>query len=321
MNVFLFIITNNIIPIFLLIIIGYVLSKKFALDIQTIIKLNFYIFVPSFAFVNLYTTQISFEMAKVLIATIVMLLINLTVSWVISKIKKYDDGLMYAFTNSISFYNVGNIGIPLITLVFSSSPFVVNGETPYLGIALTAQIMVFVVQSISVNTVGFINAGRANAHWGESLRQVLRMPTVYVIPLAFFLKAISYDMTTLPIWPALNYSKNALVPIALIALGIQLSRTSFEFKNKKIYLSVVIRLLGGPILSMLIIHALSMEGIVAQVLFISSGLPTAVNTALIAVEYDNYPDFVSQVVMTSTLLSAVSIVFIIYAARILYPIM
>ena len=72
---------------------------------------------------------------------------------------------------------------------------------------------------------------------------------------------------------------------------------------------------------MLIIHALSMEGIVAQVLFISSGLPTAVNTALIAVEYDNYPDFVSQVVMTSTLLSAVSIVFIIYAARILYPIM
>ena len=53
---------------------------------------------------------------------------------------------------------------------------------------------------------------------------------------------------------------------------------------------------------------------------ISSSVPAAVNTALIAVECDNYPDFASQVVMVSTLLSSVTLVVVIYFARLLFPI-
>lgn len=320
MNVFLFILTNNIIPIFALILLGYFMSKKFNLDIYTLTKLNFYIFVPAFTFVNLYTTKIPFEMIKVLIAAILILTTNMVVAWLMSKIRGYDEGLKNAFANSILFYNSGNIGVPLITLVFSSIPFTINGETPHLNIALTAQIMVLLVQNITTNTLGFLNAGRANTHWKDSIIKVLKMPTIYVIPLAFVLKGISYDMTKIAIWPALNYSRNALVPIALITLGVQLSRTDFQFKNKDVYISAAIRLLGGPLIALFFINLLHIEGIIAQVVMISAAVPTAVNSALIAVEYDNYPDFASQAVMTSTLFSAVSLVFVIYMARILFPV-
>lgn len=320
MQVFLFILTNNIVPIFALIALGYLMSKKFDLDIFTLTKLNFYIFVPSFTFVNLYTTKIPLEMVKVLGAAILLLIVNMMVVAFSAKLRGYNEGFKNAFTNSILFYNTGNIGVPLITLVFSSAPFVVNGQTPYLDIALTAQIMVLVVQNITTNTLGFINAGRANTHWKACVQKVFHMPTIYAIPLAFLLKVVPYDFTNLALWPALNYARNALVPVALITLGVQLSRTAFEFKNKEVYLSVFVRLIGGPILALLFISVLRIEGVIAQVVMISSALPTAVNSALIAVEYDNYPDFASQTVMTSTLFSAGSLVFVIYMARLMFPV-
>jgi len=52
---------------------------------------------------------------------------------------------------------------------------------------------------------------------------------------------------------------------------------------------------------------------------ISSGVPTAVNTALIAVDYDNCPGFASQTVLLSTLLCTLTLPAVIYTARILFP--
>lgn len=320
MKIFMFILTNNILPIFILIILGYILNKKFDLDTQTLSRLSFYIFVPSFTFVNLYTTEIPSEMFKVVAIAVSILIVNMLVTFIVTRMCGYDKGLRNAFVNSTLFFNSGNIGIPLITLVYSSVPFLVNGQTPYLEIALTTQVIILVTQNITLNTLGFINAGRASTTWRESVFKVLKMPTIYVVPLIFILKAISYDVTNTIIWPALNYSKDALISTALLTLGIQLSKTSFKINSKEVYLSAMIRLLGGPILALLFILLFQMKGVIAQVIMISSAAPTAVNTALIAVEYDNYPDFASQAVITSTSFAAVSLVLVIYIARVIFPV-
>ncbi len=319
MGIFLFIITNNIIPIFTLVILGFIMNRKFDLNINTLSKLAFYIFVPSFTFVNLYTTKIPMEMLKVVAIIILVTFVNMVTVFIISKLCNHEKGFKNAFTNSALFFNSGNIGIPLITLVFSSAPFTVNGASPYLETALTTQVVIMVVQNIILNTLGFVNAGSSSMGWKRSLFRVFKMPTIYTVPLAFILKFVPYDMTQLIIWPALNYAKDGLISVALLSLGMQLSRTSFEITNKEVYLSAVIRLLGGPIFAFLFISLFQMEGVVAQVVMISSGLPTAVNTALIAVEYDNYPDFSSQAVITTTLFASISLVFVIYIARIVFP--
>ncbi|NMA84385.1 MAG: AEC family transporter [Epulopiscium sp.] len=320
MSIFLHILLNNIIPIFTLISLGYALGRKFGLDISTLSKINFYIYVPLFVFVSLYTTPIPLEMLKVLVFAVGILALSLLLSKIISHWAGFDQPMMNAFTNSISFYNSGNIGVPLITLVFSSTPFVVNGSTPYLELALTTQIMVMVIQNISTNTLGFFNAGRATLHWKDSIGKILGMPTIYAMPLALLLRFVPYDMTTFPLWPAFTYAKDGLVSIALITLGVQLSRTKFDFTQKKVYLSVFTRLVGGPILALALIYTFGFTGIVAQTLMISSSVPTSVNSALIAVEYDNCPDFASQAVLISTLLSAITLTGVIYTARLLFPI-
>lgn len=320
MDIFLFILLHNIVPIFFIISLGYICSKKFDLSIHTLSKLNFYIFVPSFVFTQIYTTKIPSNTIKIFIYAITLLVINFIVTTLIAHVKKYEFNFKAAFVNSVMFYNAGNIGIPLITLVFSSKPFIINGETPYLDIAVTSQIMVFIVQSLTTNTIAFFNAGRGNMDWKDSLKNVFKMPAIYVIPISIILKCMPYNMEENPIWPALNYIKGGMIPIALIALGVQLSKTSINLKCKDVYLSNALRLIGGPVFAYLIIRILGITGIVAQTLIISSAVPTAINTALIAVEMNCEPEYASQVAMSATILSSITLVITVYVSRLIFPI-
>ncbi|PRR85911.1 AEC family transporter [Clostridium luticellarii] len=320
MSVFLYILGNNIIPIFVLIGLGFAISKKFALSVFTLSKLNFYIFVPGFIFYNLYTTNLSYGMLMILLFCIVNLIINDLIARVISKIRKYDLSQENAFKNSIMFNNTGNIGVSLVTLIFGSAPFVIDGKTPYLGQALTVQIMILVFMNVTMNTIGFYNAGRANMNIKDSMHQIFTMPSIYVIPIALLLKYTRIDITTTPLWPAIEYIKGGLVPIALITLGAQLSKTKFDFRDSNVNMAVFTRLIIGPVLALILIHVFRFRGVIAQTAFISYSVPTAVNTALIAVECGNDQDFASQEVMASTIYSAVTLTSAIYIARILFPV-
>ncbi|NLK69240.1 MAG: AEC family transporter [Clostridiaceae bacterium] len=321
MNVFLFILTNNLIPIFTLIFIGILVDRKFQLNVSTLSKLNLYVFVPAFIFVNVYTTQIPLEMLKALAIALLILFTNWLLSLLIGKIRKFDASMTNAFASSIMFYNSGNFGIPLITLVYSSKPFLINGETPYLDFALTVQVIVLIVQNVSLNTLGVFNATRGTSgSIKTALKKSLSLPAIYFVIAAFIFKFIPYDLTQFPLWPALNYAKNGLISIALITLGVQLSHTKFKLKDPNVYLSVLTRLLLGPVVALFLVFVFGLDGIIAQVMIISAGLPTAVNTALIAVEFKNKPDFASQTVMVATLMSSITLTGVIYFATKMFPV-
>ena len=187
MSLIFYILSHNILPLFTLIGVGILLDKKFRLDINTLTKINFYLFVPAFAFVNLYETKIEIDALKAMIIAVLILIINTLISFFLAKVRHYDRGMRNAFQNSIMFYNSGNFGVPLITLVFSSGMYAVGSDNPYLNIALTTQIMVLVVQNVAVNTLGFYNAASSNMHWKKAVINVLKMPTIYSITLAFIL--------------------------------------------------------------------------------------------------------------------------------------
>ena len=88
----------------------------------------------------------------------------------------------------------------------------------------------------------------------------------------------------------------------------------------RIYLSNVIRLLLSPAIAFAIVTLLGIEGIIAQVIVIAMGAPTAVNVALMSIEYDNKPEFASQAVLTSTVLSAVTLTMVIILVQLVIPI-
>ncbi|MDO4536391.1 MAG: AEC family transporter [Clostridium perfringens] len=320
MEIFLFILLHNILPIFLIILVGFIMGKKFKLDVKTLSKLNFYVFIPSFVFTNIYESKTPLKMINIVFIAALLFLWNLIIPFIICKIRKQDNDFIGAFTNSIALFNSGNIGFTLITLVFSSAPFVIDGQTPYLSFALTCQIMIMAFQTTMSNSIGFINAGRSQTNLKTSITRVLKMPAIYGIVLAFLLKLIPFNLEQIPLWPSFTYMGDALIPVSLISLGIQLTKTKFKFANPDVYISNLFRLLVSPLIVGVLVFIFNIHGIMAEVLIIGTAAPTATNAALIAVEYDNHPDFASQTVLTSVIFSAITLVFVIYLARILFPV-
>lgn len=322
MDVFLYILGHNILPIIFIVCLGYIMGKKFPMDVKTLSKLNFYIFVPAFTFYQIYTTELPDSMLLVLIFALSLLVVNYIIARLIGRIRHFDAGMRNAFMNSLMFYNSGNIGVPLITLVFSGAPYIIAGDTPYLAPALALQIVVLVIQNLSVNTLGFYNAGIGKKmSWKEAAVSVFKMPTVYAIPAAFILKyGVAYDLTQFPLWAGIQYLKEGLVPIALFTLGVQLSRTRISKPSLDVGAAVFLRLVGGPLLAMLLILIFRFDSFTGQVLMMSSAVPTALNTALIAMERDNQPQFASQTVLYATLLSPISLSCVVYLSRLVFPV-
>ena len=310
MRYFTFIVFNNIAPIFIIIYLGYLLTSKFKLDIFTLSKLNFYIFVPALVFVKVFETEINMEFLSALLFGVIIVSLLALLGWIISKTMGHKVSMSTALTNSIMFYNSGNFGLPLIMLVFS--------DTPYASYAVSVQIMILIVQNLTTNTIGFFNAGRGQMYYLDSIKKILKMPAIYAITLAVGFNLLNIELTQFFFWPSIEYMKNGLIPIALLSLGTQLYHTNFNPGNKDVYVASLTRLLGGPLLAYILLNIMGIGGVMAQVLFISSSVPSAVNTALIAVEFDNEPDFASQVVMTSTLLSSVTLTMVIYLSQYLF---
>ena len=62
MNIFVLIghiFMNSMIPILILIGVGFVLDRKFKLDLYTLSKLNFYILLPTFIFRAMYEAKLN----------------------------------------------------------------------------------------------------------------------------------------------------------------------------------------------------------------------------------------------------------------------
>ena len=56
----------------------------------------------------------------------------------------------------------------------------------------------------------------------------------------------------------------------------------------------------------------------AIVFLIYCAIPTAVNTAMFAMEFDNNPNYATQVVMNTTALSAISLTLVIFVGHLIF---
>ncbi|QUI21613.1 AEC family transporter [Vallitalea pronyensis] len=302
----LFVFINILLPIFLQIGIGYALNKKFNIHTGTLAKIQFYVFIPALLFTKIYETALDSTLFLRIVGVNVLLFgVIYVLSLVLSRVNRYNKKTKSAFINSICFYNSGNYCIPLVQLLYN---------TPY---AFSIQIIVMLTQNVLTNTFGIFNSSVGNKSVKQALLDTLKIPMIYAVGLAVLFRGLSLEVYS-PAWSALSILGQGLVPTALITLGAQLANTKMRFKIPKVYLSNIMRLLISPVIAYFILVLLGIEGVAAQVIMICAAAPTAVNTVLLAIEFDNEPDYASQTVFSSTVFSAVTVSLVIYAAQLLF---
>ena len=178
--------------------------------------------------------------------------------------------------------------------------------------------MVLTVQNVINMTLGVFLASKGQVDFQRSLRRMLRYPMIYAVALALAMRGFHIPVWH-PLWTSIEKISGALVPVALITLGANIARIRLNYRLFDVMISAVLRLFVAPLIALLLIRLFHFSGITAETLLISTSMPTAVNTALIALEFRNEPQFASQAVLFSTLLSIVTVSFSIYGAALLFP--
>ncbi|MDA1191382.1 MAG: AEC family transporter, partial [Candidatus Poribacteria bacterium] len=112
---------------------------------------------------------------------------------------------------------------------------------------------------------------------------------------------------------------SVLAPLGLVTLGAQIATVDRIERWSPLILSSVTRLLIGPAIGFGLAYAFGLSGMIAQALVVSSSVPTAINTALLSIEFDNEKNFAAQAVMLSTLLSIVTVSVVIAVAQVVFP--
>jgi predicted permease len=140
---------------------------------------------------------------------------------------------------------------------------------------------------------------------------VFRQPAVYAIALAWIFKGLDVPVqNAVFLWRPLEYLAEGLVGVALITLGVQLSKTNVKGLRGPLTQSLVIRLLGGPCIGILLTWVFGFEGRTAAILILGTAAPSAVNTALLAYEFKANSQFAAATVFYTTLLSILVVTFL-----------
>ena len=259
-------------------------------------------------FVKVYESDLSGDvLTSVAMSTAFIMTLIYVISFVISRLRGYSPEDTSVFVNSNTFYNAGALSLPLMQLLYTNP------------IAVSIQAIIIIVHNIVFFTIGMFTVGNSRGNLKRALKSIYKMPFIYVMIMGIILKRINMTIWD-PLWQTIGLLTTTYSGVALLTLGAQLKETNFSFGNMRIYLSNIIRLLLAPAIAFAIVTLLGIEGIIAQVIVIAMGAPTAVNVALMSIEYDNKPEFASQAVLTSTVLSAVTLTMVIILVQLVIPI-
>lgn len=301
------IIQQIILPIILLIGVGMILQRAFHLDMKTFSKLILYYYIPALAFIKIYeakaTAWLLLNVAGFLLLQFIVLFL---IGKIASKLGKHTKKLASSFSNSIVLTNNGNVGIPVNDLAFHHNP-----------LALSIQMMVVLFELFITFTYGLINASAANMGLKKTISQFIKMPVLYCLVLGLFFNMPHIrlpDFVSIP----LNTVANGMLSLALVSIGAQIATLKLYSNTRIVLLSSLIRLIVSPLIAFALIYVLDLHGIVAQALWIASAIPTSRNSASLALEYGNEPEFAAQTVLISTLFSSITLTIVIYFSKTLF---
>ncbi len=293
-------------PIFLLMGVGFLVQKRLGFDIRTLTRLNFWVFVPAFLFVRVLESSLStHDIALVVLHFMISGAILFALTWQIARLIGASKGLQRAMTSSVIFYNAGNYGVPAAQLAFGAA-----------GVAIESIIMM--MQNTTNFTIGLgLHAGaKSGVGKRDTLRAVWRLPMLQTLTVALLWRWSGQPLP-LPLQTAVHYLSDGLVPIALITLGAQMATLKSFRLDLPIGLTLVLRLIVAPFLAFGLARLMQMPLALTQSLVVAASFPVAVNSALLAIEYDNEPNYSSAVVFYSTLLSVVTVSSTIFLMRLM----
>ncbi|MGF7117475.1 AEC family transporter [Methanobacterium oryzae] len=289
---------ETIIPIILLIIIGYAFKRINILkpnDAESLNKIVIYIAIPSLIFLAMYKTDISI-IPLVAPIPFICLLVGATcglLAYLFSKIRNYPRKTRWSIVITSSMFNSGFLGYPIVLGVFG-------------GDGLIRAIFYDMGSMILFIVFGVLFSVIFAKEYLTVVKRALLFPPLWAIVLGLLLNFLHIDIGFL-LSNTLNYLSGAAIPLIMISLGL-----SLEFKGMKenigaVFSASIIKLIIAPIIAFIIVLILGIGGLEKQVTIIEAGMPSAMLSLVLAITYDLDIKTAAACIFTSTIFSMATI--------------
>ncbi len=289
---------SDILPIFILAGVGFVLARRFGASVKTLSTVAFNALSPCLVFDQLVTAQVSGSQSLRVAAFCVLLTIGIgLVARLTSMPLRLDRLTLSSFLLVAMFSNSGNYALPVVLFAFGRE-------------ALSFASVYFVTSAILVYTAGILVAASGRGSVRVALMRLVKVPAVYAVAAAVFVLS-THTHVPEPVMRPIGLLSDAAIPIMLLVLGMQLERAVMPAHPLAVGAAVVLSLVVAPILAFGLTWLLGLTGAARQAAIIEASMPAAVITTVLALEFDLDAAFSTSVVFFTTLLSPISLVLLI----------
>jgi len=285
---------NVVTPVFILVVIGYFVGPRLNIEARSLSRTAYFVFIPAFVFNIISEAKIDSELALQMLSFILVAQIAVALlGFLVGKALRQSREITAAFVLIATFGNVGNFGLPLIVFRL--------GETARTFATVYFVATVFISFVICVGVASWARSGGVTAVFS-----VFKTPALIAL-----IPALVFNITDVEVPIFLSRLSGllgqAMIPVMLITLGVQMGEIPKIKINFNVFAASTVRLIGGPVLALLIVPYFGLEGLERSTGILQAAMPAAVLASIIALEYKLLPEFVTTTVLFSTLYSVLTL--------------
>ena len=299
---------NVVLPLVLMMALGYGLKVTGYLDKSTLKKMNSIIFkflLPCSIFYNVYISEIDTILNPrfirfCLISVISIFIVSSVVVCFLEKTFTKRGALIQGIFRS----NFLIYGLPVSTALF--------GDEAASLTSITIAIIVPVFNFLAVIVLEYFRGGKPDLK--KIIKNIITNPLIVgsVIGLLFLLFKFKLPAA---FETAIKDVGKTATPLALILLGATIDLQVVKDNIRELVIGITGKLIIAPVLVILAAILLGFSPIELSVLIAAFASPTAVSSMTMAQEMDSDYELAAQIVMFTTILSVFTVFFFIFALK------
>lgn len=294
MELLLAILLDDLVPIFAVASVGFVLARRLKADVRTLARVTFNALAPCLVFSLIVTSRVGAgEFGVVAAYTLLFVAAVGLLAALAARPFRLDRPHFAAFVIVVMFSNAGNYGLSVVLLAFGRE-------------ALARAAIYFVTSALVTYTVGTLLASSGRSGWRQAARGLVRVPALWGLLAAGVAKWSGMELP-LAVMRPVELLASAAIPCMLLVLGMQIERGARPERPALVAAASALVLVGAPLVGFLLAHVLGLSGPARQAVLVQSAMPSAVVTTILALEFNIAPTFVAAVVVATTLASPLTV--------------
>lgn len=288
----------KILPLYVTIVLGYILIRFFQARRESMASLLIYLIGPVVIFMASYKVQLNLAVVTLPILLFLLSSALALISLFISK-NIFQDNTKNILAFSAGTGNTGYFGIPLAVMLLSED---------------LANIYIFAVLAslFYESTVGFFVVAKGHYSVKQSLVKIAKLPSVYALILGITCNVLKVDLSV-DLVNYLDYFKGAYAILGMMMIGMGLKGLKNVGIDKLfIGFAFTAKFVIYPLVMLFIIYIDSryfmfFSSDIYKVMFIFAIVPMAGNTVAVASLLNVHPEKASLAVVLSTFISIFTI--------------